>query len=43
MPALIFNSRKVMPAGKTFYFRPHSLAMHFLPPVVAAKDDTVEV
>lgn len=40
IPALIFNSRKVMPPEKTFYFRPHRLAMHFLPPVVPAEDDT---
>jgi len=42
IPALIFNSRKIMPAGKTFYFRPHRLAMHFLPPVVPAPGETVE-
>jgi 1-acyl-sn-glycerol-3-phosphate acyltransferase len=42
IPALIFNTRKVMPPDKTFYFRPHSLAMHFLPPVMPEKDDTVD-
>jgi 1-acyl-sn-glycerol-3-phosphate acyltransferase len=42
IPALIFNSRKVMPANKTFYFRPHRLAMHFLPPVAATPGETAE-
>lgn len=42
IPALIFNSRKIMPPDKGFYFRPHRLAMHFLPPVVAAPGESVE-
>jgi len=42
IPALIFNTRKIMPGGKIFYFRPHRLSMHFLPPVAPAPDDTVE-
>jgi 1-acyl-sn-glycerol-3-phosphate acyltransferase len=42
MPAVIFHSRKIMPAEKTFYFRPHRLAMHFLDPVVPRPDDSVE-
>jgi 1-acyl-sn-glycerol-3-phosphate acyltransferase len=42
IPALIFNSRKVMPPNKTFYFHPHRMAMHFLPAVVPAKEDTVD-
>jgi 1-acyl-sn-glycerol-3-phosphate acyltransferase len=41
IPALIFNSRKVMPATKTFYFKPHRLAMHFLDPVVPQPGDDV--
>lgn len=43
IPALIFNSRKIMPAGKIFYFHPHRLAMHFLPPIAPAPGDTVEM
>jgi 1-acyl-sn-glycerol-3-phosphate acyltransferase len=42
IPALIFNSRKIMPAGKTFYFRPHRLRMHFLPPMAPAPGETVD-
>ena len=42
IPALIFNSRKIMPAEKTFYFRPHPLAIHFLDPVVPQPGESVE-
>lgn len=33
IPTLIFNTRKVLPPNKTFFFWPHKLQMHFLPPV----------
>ncbi len=33
IPTLIFNTRKVLPAGKPFFMLPHRLEMHFLPPV----------
>jgi 1-acyl-sn-glycerol-3-phosphate acyltransferase len=33
MPAVIFNTRKVMPLNKSFYFWPSKVEMHFLPPV----------
>jgi 1-acyl-sn-glycerol-3-phosphate acyltransferase len=33
VPALVFNSKKVLPLHKTFYMLPHPLEMHFLPPV----------
>jgi 1-acyl-sn-glycerol-3-phosphate acyltransferase len=33
IPAVIFNTRKAMPANKKFYFLPHRLQIHFLPPV----------
>ncbi len=36
VPALIFNTAKVMPAHKTFYIMPHRLQLHFLPPVPVA-------
>lgn len=42
IPAIIFNSRKIMPAGKTFYIRPCPLYFHFLDPVTAAPGETVE-
>ena len=42
MPAVIFNTRKVMPPDKTFYFRPYPLAMHFLGPVTPEPGESVE-
>jgi 1-acyl-sn-glycerol-3-phosphate acyltransferase len=42
MPAVIFHSRRIMPAERTFYFRPHRLAMHFLDPVAPKPGETVE-
>ncbi|GAB4091941.1 lysophospholipid acyltransferase family protein [Flaviaesturariibacter terrae] len=33
IPALLFNSDKVLPNNKTFFFWPHPVSMHFLPPV----------
>jgi 1-acyl-sn-glycerol-3-phosphate acyltransferase len=33
IPCLIFNTGKALPAKKSFYFLPHRLRMHFLPPV----------
>ncbi|GGA96388.1 lysophospholipid acyltransferase family protein [Puia dinghuensis] len=42
LPAIIFNTRKVMPPGRSFYFHPHRLYMHFLDPITPQPDDTVE-
>jgi 1-acyl-sn-glycerol-3-phosphate acyltransferase len=33
MPAIIFNTRIVLPFDKSFYLWPHPIAMHFLDPV----------
>jgi 1-acyl-sn-glycerol-3-phosphate acyltransferase len=33
IPALLFYTRKVLPPGKAFFFWPHPVEMHFLPPV----------
>lgn len=33
IPALIFHTKKVLPPGKTFYFWPAQMELHFLPPV----------
>jgi 1-acyl-sn-glycerol-3-phosphate acyltransferase len=30
IPCVIFNTKKVLPANKTFYFWPHQLEMHYL-------------
>lgn len=39
MPTILFNTKKVLPPDKGFYFMPASLQMHFLPPVHVAKGD----
>lgn len=39
IPAVIFNTRKALPADKTFYAMPHPLAIHFLPPVKAEENE----
>ncbi len=33
IPALIFNTAKVMPANQTMYILPHNISLHFLEPV----------
>jgi 1-acyl-sn-glycerol-3-phosphate acyltransferase len=33
IPAVIFNTSIVLPRNKTFYFWPHKVEMHFLPPI----------
>ncbi len=33
LPAVLFNTIKVMPRNKTFYFWPHPVEMHFLAPI----------
>jgi len=40
IPAVIFNTRKVLPAGKGLFFCPHRLEMHFLAPVETANKTT---
>lgn len=39
LPALIFNTKKVLPPGKTFFFWPSMMELHFLPPVTINKFD----
>lgn len=41
IPALMFNTAKVLPPGKIMYAMPHRLKMHFLPPVEVG-DQTAE-
>ena len=33
IPAIIFNTKKVLPVNKTFFFWPHQLKLHFLEPI----------
>jgi len=42
MPAIIFNTRKVMPPDQGFFFRPCPLYMHFLDPVAPRPGESVE-
>jgi 1-acyl-sn-glycerol-3-phosphate acyltransferase len=42
LPALIFNTKKILPPGKAFYFWPSYMEIHFLPPVLVSKDDDYE-
>jgi 1-acyl-sn-glycerol-3-phosphate acyltransferase len=43
LPALIFNTKKVLPPGKTFFFWPSKMELHFLPPVPVNKSDNVDI
>lgn len=40
IPAELFNTRKVLPAGKGLWFSPHRLEIHFLPPVESIEKST---
>lgn len=42
LPAIIFNTRKVLPPHKVFYFWPSKMELHFLPPVSTNGSVTVE-
>ena len=42
IPALIFNTRKVLPADKFFYAMPHPVEIHFLPPVSRFPDESAD-
>ena len=43
IPTLIFHTSKVLPTNKSFYFWPHHVEMHFLPPVAATGKSTQEL
>lgn len=42
IPAVILNTRKVLPANRAFYFMPHRLELHFLPPIPVSPGDTAD-
>lgn len=42
IPAIILNTRKVLPADKLFYAMPHSVEIHFLEAVPVSAEETVE-
>ena len=43
LPAVIFNTKKAVPANKGFYFRPTKIGIHFLPPVSPVGKTTEEL
>lgn len=43
IPALIFNTNKVLPVHKAFFFWPHKVEMHFLPAVTVANKTKEEL
>ena len=42
IPAVIFNSKKVLPPDQGFYMDPHPLSIHFLEPIPVLAGDTAE-
>lgn len=40
IPGIIFNTKKVLPFNKPYAVIPHSLQIHFLPPIEILTDDT---
>jgi 1-acyl-sn-glycerol-3-phosphate acyltransferase len=42
MPVVIFNTRKAMPADKTFFFWPAKMEVHYLPAVRVSSTDNYE-
>ncbi|MEO7801097.1 MAG: lysophospholipid acyltransferase family protein [Ginsengibacter sp.] len=42
LPTLLFNTKKVLPPEKTFYFWPSQMAIHFLPAVAVLPNDSIE-
>lgn len=42
IPGVIFHTRKVLPPGKIFYTWPHSLSIHFLPPIFLKEGETAD-
>lgn len=42
IPAVILNTKKVLPIHRAFYFMPHRLELHFLPPIPVSPGDTAD-
>lgn len=43
IPAVIFNTKKVLPTDKSFWFWPHKIEMHFLPAIPVANQTMEEL
>jgi 1-acyl-sn-glycerol-3-phosphate acyltransferase len=42
IPAMIFHSKFVLPANKTFFLRPHRLVLHFLDPILPLPGESAD-
>ncbi|MEO6893780.1 MAG: lysophospholipid acyltransferase family protein [Ginsengibacter sp.] len=42
LPAILFGTRRILPPGKTFYFWPGQMEIHFLNPVSIAPGESYE-
>lgn len=42
IPAIIFNTKKVLPPGKIFYAMPHRLSIHFLSPIYMQENESTD-
>ena len=42
VPALLFNTKKILPPGKSFYFWPARMEIHFLPAIPVHPGDNYE-
>lgn len=42
VPALLFNTKKILPPGKSFYFWPAKMEIHFLPAIPVHPGDNYE-
>lgn len=42
IPAVILNTKKILPPEKVFYFKPRKIELHFLPPVAAGDFNNFE-
>jgi 1-acyl-sn-glycerol-3-phosphate acyltransferase len=42
IPSVIFHTNTVLPGDKKFFYWPHRVEMHFLPPVPVSDDSTAE-
>lgn len=43
IPTVIFNTKKVLPLHKFFYFMPHRLEIHFLPAIPPQNKNSKEL
>lgn len=42
LPAILFHTKKILPPGKSFYFMPAKMEIHFLEPIEVTKGESYE-